>query len=368
MKVAFVTNIRAPYRILQFNEFAKINDIKFTAYYTHKESENRKWESKKNIGYDEIYLGGFNLSEKYGYINKGIFNLVNNNDVIIIGGYEQPTYIFISILCKLLKKKYIISFDGISTNRLSDCESKLKKTIKNIVIKNASFILGNGEVSKIYFNEVFNYPIKKIYNQYLTVDGELINTLYKEKEKNRVEFRNKYGIKFNEKVLMYTGRLIDIKNLDSIIRAISTLKKLDITLVVVGGGDLEDRLNQLAAELNIKIIITGFISNQEELFKHYFLADAFILSSLYEPWGLVVNEAMFAGLPVIVSSICGCSLDLVKNNGYIINPYDLDDIKNKINRLLYEDDIDYMGRKSREIINEWTFENSRINLEKILEN
>lgn len=369
MKLAFITNIRAPYRILQFNEFAKIDDIKFTAYYTHKENDNRKWESKNSVGYNEVYLNGLNISEKYGYINKGLYNLVQSNDVIIIGGYEQPTYICISILCKLLKKKYIISFDGISTDRLSDYESKLKKVVKNVVVKNASFILGNGEVSKRYFNEVFNYPIEKIYNQYLTVDSKKINELYRDKDNYRKEYRKRYNIDMNEKVLIYSGRLISIKNVDSVIKAIGKLKKADLTLLITGGGELEEELRELSREENVKVIITGFISEQEDLFKHYFAGDTLILpSSVYEVWGLVVNEAMFAGLPILVSQICGCSLDLIKDNGYVLNPLDIEDISKKIEKILYEDDLNEMGLKSKEVIEKWTFEKSRESLVNILRN
>src|SRR5699024_3691456 len=103
-----------------------------------------------------------------------------------------------------------------------------------------------------------------------------------------------------------------------------------------GGGILEDRVKKLANELGVNIIITGFISNQEELFKHYFAADVLVLPSLDEPWGLVVNECMATELPIIVSEICGCSKDLVISgeNGYHINPKDIDDISNKIKQVL----------------------------------
>lgn len=367
MKVAFITNIRAPYRILQFNEFSKIDNIEFTAYYTHKESDNRKWESKKSIGYKEVYLDGVNLLKEYGYINKGLYNLVKNNDIIVIGGYEQPTYILISILCRILKKHYVISYDGISTDRLKDKENSFKKIIKNMVIKNASYILGNGTVSKRYFNEVFNYPKERIYNQYLTVDSEKINELYKNREKYRKEYRKKYNIADNQKVLIYSGRLVEVKNLESVIKAIGKLKRNDITFLVLGSGELEESLRELAQNLNVNMIITGFIVEQEELFKSYFAGNCFILPSIYEPWGLVVNEAMFAGLPVLVSSICGCSLDLVKNgiNGYIIDPLNISDISNKILGILSKDNFGY---ESRNIIDSWNFNSSKSELENVIKN
>lgn len=369
MKIAYVTNLRAPYRTLQLNEFSKIENIEIKAYYTDRPNENRKWNTNKPEGFEEIDLKGIKIAGKFGYINNGLLDIVKNNDLIMLGCYEQPTYIFLSLLCKFLKKPYILSYDGISTNRLQEKENTIKKFIKSIVINNASYIMGNGTVSKKYFNEVFRYPLDRIYNQYLTVDSDKLNKLYIDREKYRREYREKLKIDKYEKVLIYSGRLIDIKNVDSVIKAISHLDRKDLTFLITGGGELEEELKKLSEELGVKTIITGFMSDQEELFKHYFVGDALILpSSVYEVWGLVVNEAMFAGLPVLVSDICGCSLDLVKNgeNGYIIDPFNIEDIKLKINDVLYNNYIEDMSLKSRLIINEWKFSNSRFSLENII--
>ena len=228
--------------------------------------------------------------------------------------------------------------------------------------------MGNGTVSKKYFNEVYRYPLDRIYNQYLTVDSDKLNKLYIDREKYRREYREKFKIDKDEKVLIYSGRLIDIKNVESVIKAISHLDRKDLTFLITGGGELEEELKILSEKLGVKTIITGFMSDQEELFKHYFVGDALILPSVYEPWGLVVNEAMFVGLPVLVSDICGCSLDLVKNgeNGYIIDSFNIEDIKLKINDVLYNNYIEDMSLKSRLIINEWKFSNSRFSLENII--
>lgn len=369
MKVAFVTNFRAPYRILQFNEFNKISEIEFTAYYTHKEKENRKWESKKSNGYKEEYLKGINiLKSDGGYINTGLISVVKKNDLIIVGGYEQPTYILISFLCKLYKKKFIISYDGISTDRLNNKESLIKKIVKKSVITKADYILGNGTVSKRYFNEVFGYPKERIYNQYLTVDTDMIDELYLDRELYRNQYRKKYNISEEKKVLIYSGRLVEVKNLKNVINALSKVKEKEkIVFLILGDGVLRNSLEKLAKEKKVQLIVTGFINEQRELFKHYFVGDAFILPSIYEPWGLVVNEAMCAGLAVLVSSICGCSLDLVKNNGYIINPQEEEDIAQKIKNLLFKENYILMGNESRNIIKEWNFKNSKNELLKIIE-
>lgn len=370
MNVAFITNIRAPYRTLQLKEYSKIKNINLTAYYTNKPEDNRTWEVKNAKGFKEIDLHGFKLSKSYGYINKGLLDIVKTNDLIILGGYEQPSIILTSILCRACNKPYVIFFDGISTNRIYTQENKFKKIIKNIVIKNAKSIMANGCVGELYFINQFRYPKESILNQYLAIDNETIDSLYLNKDYYRAEYRRKLNISEGDKVLIYSGRLIDIKNIESVIKAISALGNKNIVFLITGGGALNNKLQNLASELSVRVIITGFMKDQIELFKHYFAGDAFILPSVEEPWGLVVNEAMASGLPVLVSDICGCSLDLVhqSENGYTFNPNDIQEISYYIYKLLFEDDKKSMGYKSREIIKHWNFNNSKVSLSKIIDN
>lgn len=368
MKIALITNLRAPYRTLQLNEFSKIRNCNFNVYYTNKPFENREWNVNTAEGYNETDLFGIKISKKGIYINSGLIKIVVSNDLLILGGYESPTYLMLSILCKVFRKKYILLFDGISTNRINTKESKFKKIIKGFIINNSSFIFGNGEVSKKYFSKNFFYPEERIFNQYLSVDNNLINNLYIDRDLYRKEYRKKLGIDTQAKVLVYSGRLIDIKNVENVIRAISKIKEKNILFLIIGGGPLENYLQERAKELEVNIKITGFLSEQSEVFKHYFVGDALILPSIVEPWGLVVNEALAAGLPVIVSKNCGCSLDLVKQNqnGYLIDPYNVEEISTYINKLLFVDNTDIFSEKSRKIIKEWSFENSRISLERII--
>ena len=201
MNIGLVTNLRAPYRTQQINEFSKIKNTFFNVYYTGNKSDGRAWEINSDIKFNETDLKGYKLFKNYGYINKGLFRLVKDNDFIILGGYDQPSYIVLSIICKLYNKPYILLYDGISCNKIYEKENIVKKILKKIVINNSKAIMGNGQASKEYFSRNFNYSYKKIYNQYLTVDTRLLNNLYKNKELFRKEYRKKLGIKDNDKVL-----------------------------------------------------------------------------------------------------------------------------------------------------------------------
>lgn len=368
MDIGILTNIASPYKTLQINEYCNIKEVNITVYYTEPNNKKIKWEEKK-ARFKEIPLKQVNLFSRLNLIlNKGIFKILHKSDLIIISGYEQLSMIFMSILCVLFNKPYVVFFDGISKNRLNIRESKIKKTLKKFIVNRSTAVMANGSIGRLYLQNVLSCPKEKIYNQYLSIDYRAINQLAKDKAKYREHYRKKYNIDNSAKVLLYSGRLIDKKNVDKVIYALSQLKRDDITFLITGGGELEERVRTLAKELGINIIITGFIDVQEELFKHYFAADCLILPSKDEPWGLVVNEAMVAGLPVIVSDICGCSLDLVENgvNGFTINPSSVEDIAEKINRVLYNENIKMLAEQSKIIISEWTFENSRKSLETII--
>jgi len=128
------------------------------------------------------------------------------------------------------------------------------------------------------------------------------------------------------KYFLYVGRFSPEKNLFTLLDAYQLYRNSSSgdhwALVLVGGGPLEQELKNY--KINQKIEDVHFIPFQQlsGLINYYAFAGAFILPSAREPWGLVVNEAMLCGLPVIVSRNCGCASALVVNgvNGYIFHP------------------------------------------------
>jgi glycosyltransferase involved in cell wall biosynthesis len=104
------------------------------------------------------------------------------------------------------------------------------------------------------------------------------------------------------------------------------------------------------------VVFAGF-HQMDTLSAYYGLASAFILPSLSEPWGLVVNEAMAAGLPVLVSHRCGCVPELVRSglNGYVFDPYDIDGLARLMGVMSSETAMaNKMGEASRRIVGSYT--------------
>ena len=159
---------------------------------------------------------------------------------------------------------------------------------------------------------------------------------------------------------LFVGRLLDIKNVARLIRAYASYRrKCEATaiepeeLVIVGDGPEGPNIRRMAKELRMNgIRLTGSLQ-VDQVKKEYDQAGAFILPSISEPWGLVVNEAMASGLPVLVSSKCGCAPDLVEEgkNGYIFDPLKEEEIAAAMYRISSEPDKrDAFGKHSLTVI------------------
>ena len=156
----------------------------------------------------------------------------------------------------------------------------------------------------------------------------------------------------NEKKYLYVGRLISCKNLEFLIERFNEDGK---PLTIVGKGDLESKLKAMAKE---NITFKGFVENNKlpEVYKAH---DVFILPSRTEPWGLVVDEAIYWGLPVITSDRVGCSNEMVitPNTGVTFELDNKDSFNNAINEIesnykLYRDNtlsFDFEERDKKQV-------------------
>jgi glycosyltransferase involved in cell wall biosynthesis len=170
--------------------------------------------------------------------------------------------------------------------------------------------------------------------------------------------------------LLASNRFIEKKNLLRLLEAyagyVERLGAAAWDLVLLGDGPMKAALADQVARLGLieRVQLPGF-KQYDQLPVFYGLATAFIQASTTEQWGLVVNEAMASGLPVLVSERCGCTPNLVKNgiNGFTFDPYD---VEGMIGRMLDisgdKCDLAAMGQASREVIRNWSPETFASNM------
>jgi 1,2-diacylglycerol 3-alpha-glucosyltransferase len=171
-----------------------------------------------------------------------------------------------------------------------------------------------------------------------------------------------------ENYFLASGRFVEKKNLQTLIRAYAEYRqKTEIAgqgsapwdLVILGDGPLKADLHRLTLDLGVQqsVRMPGF-KQYAELPEYYAWARAFIHASTSEQWGLVVNEAMACGLPVLVSNRCGCAADLVSENknGFTFDPGSTESLAMRLQEMarLSPDRLWEMGDASREIIAQFT--------------
>lgn len=353
MKILIFSDNVAPYRIGWADELAKNNEVVF-AYTKDKDAErNDEWLVKKSKRSQMVKLPATII--KNHAVSLSVVRYIRNHpaDIIIFDGYGVVPNMLGMLYMKSKNKNYFINVDGVQTGVI---EKIFKRQVKKFLFKpNARFLCGSDYTAEwiktygIEDNKIYVHNFSSIYKD------DILNDVMSKDEKSAL--RIKLGIK-DKPTIIAVGRFLDWKQFDKLIEAFEPLDEM-AQLLLIGEGSEEcvykDIIKQKKLS-NVKII--QFL-RYEELKNYYMAADLFVLPSNNEVWGLVINEAMCFGLPVIVSNRCVGGLALVENgnNGYIY-PFDRGDIlRNYLINLVQDETLRIqMGQHSLKIIKDFTIE------------
>lgn len=346
-KILLLHNIATSYyKNIVFNEFYKIHK-NFKVIHLAETEKIRDWKidlSDIKYPYEVFAKGSLNDYSELFFVKKMLRALKKENpDIIYIGGYFHISYWVALFWAKLNNKKIILEMDS---NKFDHKRVFVKELIKKFFVKFVDVGITYGELSKSYFIEL-GLSENKIAIKPNVTDSSLFKMTV-----DKHNFRKKYNF-------VYVGRFSKEKNLILLLSAFNKAKYNDLSddwgLVLVGSGEQEKELKE-HIELNKihDVEFVGFI-DKNELAKYYTASTVFVLPSISEPWGLVVNEAMACGKPIIISSQCGCSLDLVDNNGYIFNPWNQEELSKIMKDYIVGNvDIENQSLKSLNIIKNFT--------------
>jgi glycosyltransferase involved in cell wall biosynthesis len=242
----------------------------------------------------------------------------------------------------------------------------LKEWIKSKLLSacRAAFVAGRRHEE--YLTRL-GFPSHLTVKGYDVVDNDYFARCAKEVRGQRSEVRQKYGLP--KDYFLCVSRLIEKKNLFTLLHAYAEYRqrsevadqKSEIwDLVLLGDGPLKSDLCRLISDLRLKACVQmpGF-KQYDELPVYYALANVFVLASTTEQWGLAVNEAMAAALPVLVSERCGCAPELVHEglNGFLFDPYNPSLLTDLMLRMRAgKCDLSAMGHESQRIIEHWSLD------------
>lgn len=237
-----------------------------------------------------------------------------------------------------------------------------KKNVK----KCREFIALAGSVKKTMV-EGYQIPDEKVAVCYSGVNLDEFHP--KNKSLYRAGIREKFGIKDDEKLILFVGNPFSRKGLDHLIKALARIKKEKFKLLVSGKDDPQPYIG-LSKNLGLEKKIIYNIGLTSEIKKIFAAADMFVFPTLYEPFGLVILEAMASGLPVVTSEIAGAA-ELISDHkdGIILkNPENVDEISQSMQYLFASDrKAKLMGQKAREKAENYSWERTAKCMLEVLE-
>ena len=319
-KILLITNIPTPYRLPIFKILNEQLNIKFV--FCSKIEKNRSWKiDKRQLNINHTFLS---KNKNYVHTNPGIFKLLHceKPNIIITSGF-YPTMIFAFLYSLIFRIQHIVFTDG-----TLDSESRL--TIFHMLVRKVffryskSFIAASDKSISLF--ESYGINRSKIYKSHLCVDNLKFNS-------------NKKVKKYD---LMFSGQFIERKNPIFFVNLFQKLNEIGIvsSAIMIGDGPLLEKTISYVKENDLNIKTPGFIQ-QDQLPEIYQQSSIFIFPSSNDPWGLVANEALASGLPVLVSKFAGCSDELVIDgyNGFVFDNFDLNTWIEKIKYLLSDTNL-----------------------------
>jgi glycosyltransferase involved in cell wall biosynthesis len=245
-------------------------------------------------------------------------------DVLLTAGWYQKAHAQAIWSAKRQHMPVIVRGDS----QLSTQRNAAKRAIKHItfprLLRVFDAALYVGERSFKYYRH-YHYPLERLFFSPHCVD----NAWFREKSTRdaRTKLRVEHNIEEATEVVLFAAKLIPRKRPLDIIDAVARLNRAgrNIVLMIAGSGPLSEEMAACAAEMRVRLVPLGFC-NQSQMPLAYAAADVLVLpSDQRETWGLVANEALASGLPVVVSDACGCAIDLVRA-GSAVRTFPMGDI------------------------------------------
>jgi len=332
-RVTLLTEIPAPYRIPLFNALAKRVELR-VLFLRHRHPDRRYDLHRDELQFTWRMLPGLELSLRSHWfvLNGSVAGRLRQADVVIVGGWNQPAFWEALAVCRFRGVPVILWVE--STRK--DERSGRHEPVKRQLLRGVDAFIVPGAASREYLEDL-GVPHERITVAPNAVDPGIFGSANRTRVDGPVR-------------LIAVGRLAREKGIDTLLKA---ARGLPVEIVIAGTGPEEARLRRIA-ESN-----TTFVGNIERdgLPELYANGDVLVMPSRSEPWGMALNEAALAGLPLVATTASGAGRELIEDgvNGFRVPPDDSAALRAVLQRLV--DDAAFRkaaGVRSRELVSKLT--------------
>ena len=323
IRLAILTEIIAPYRIPVFNALAERAEVELhVVFLSETDTSLRQWKVYRDeirFSYQVLDSYRLRLGSANVLLSRGMRAALRKAapQVILSGGYNYPA------MWQAVRwaGKQGVPFLLWSESNAVDARAKRwwAEAAKKKFIDSCQGYVVPGTTAAAYLRE-FGVSTDRIFVAPNAVDVEHFSRLADE-ARRQPDVRSRLGLP--SRYILYVGRLVQAKGVFDLLSAYATLPqetRQEVGLVFAGDGEERERLLQASRKIDSgKVIFPGFLQ-KDDLPALYALAEVLVLPTHSDTWGLVVNEALACGLPVIVTNVAGCAADLVRHgeDGFVV--------------------------------------------------
>ncbi len=351
-RVLIYTNAVVPYRVPIFEQIAETTDL--TVAFAREKANDRLWQVRlESWSFQHAVLAHrtVKLGNSAQIINPDLLRYLwgLDFDVAIVGNNRQTALSeWMIALVTLIRSRPLIAWTGITRgeNRFARSGHRLQQLFdlqRRLLFRRAAAIVAYGTATRQLLTE-HGMPREKIFAGTQVMPSDQLPPPRTGSKEPGVTGKT---------VVLSVNYFVPRKGLDILITAFQEVAGPDHVLVLVGTGPEEEALRQLANG-DHRIRFPGYQDGADKT-AWYAAADLFVLPTLHDPWGLVVNEAMAFGLPIIATDAAGCAPDLVRDNGLVVPAGDINALAGALEQLLSDQSLRReMGERSRAIIADYT--------------
>jgi len=363
--VVYWNNIPSPYMVDRFNALADRGAFEFEAWFNDRIEADRSWDvDETSWRFQYRYLPSTQL---FGCTQHWPLPLFGRRPDVMASLYAEPVFICGWAISKLRGVK--TAFRVLMTHDRWTTRHPFKEALKRFLFRRVDAIETPGEDGKAFAMR-YGAPAERIFLATHTVDITSIDAATSVVRPERVALRRELGLKGT--TFLYVGRLWWGKGVNYLLDAFEHIQHQcaePVSLLLVGDGPEEARLRQTCAERGIHNVVFAGFQQKSDLPRYYALADVFVFPTLGDPYGLVVDEAMACGLPVISTSSAGEIRARIEegHNGYIVPPEDVSALVESMLQLArYSDLRECMGAASADKVQGHTPEKWAEDFERIV--
>lgn len=348
-RVLWLTNIPSPYRVKFFNELGKHCCLTVLFEKAFSDERDNNWKDYTFNTFEGVVLKGRTTDVDKAF-SLETFKYINNSkrDIIVVSNPATPTGVAAILYMRFKGIPYIVESDG----AFPVVKKGFKEFLKRFLYKGAKACFTTSEVGKVYFakygvrrDDIYKYPFTSL------AESE-IPELPTVEEKQTI--RKLLGI--GEQIMIISvGQIIHRKGYDVLMEAATKIDKA-IGIYIIGGKAPDDYVEYCKQHNLMNVHFHDFMP-PKKLREWYLAADLFVLPTREDIWGLVINEALACGLPVVTTTRCVAGLEMVsEKNGRLVESGNAALLVSAIRDLMASDTFTQIPSISRKTALQYTIE------------